>query len=520
VSCAAIVAIAAIPAGCANSSASEASARQGGSASAQSAPPSSGSTGGSGAISPSTGTAKPVSRELALQTFDEVWLRVNDTAFELDASGVDWNSARDEYRPRAETSTTQHELRQVLMEMLGRLGRSHFVVIPGEIADRTPPERSTKAASEDAASSGDAAHRRKGRGATSGATADEDDDSIETDASPIDDATFGLSLRIVDDRATIVEVAPASAAESAGVRPGWSIVTMDGVDPLAPLQSIAEIEGPMIRLATAEYARSLDTGDVRTHRFVMLDDDGRERAVTLRRQPSTTRMVKTGSLPPLPLVVESRWVDAATLARGGAEQLRIGVLRFSTWLPDAAPAIDRAIDDLRASDGLIIDLRGNPGGFGGMVMGVGGHFVRSPTSIGTMNTRDSTMEFRLNPRRTNREGRIVEPISAPLAILVDPLSASTSEIFAGGLQDIGRARIFGERSAGAALPSQMYRLPNGDVLLHAFADFRVPSGRSLEGAGVEPDEPRVLTREDLIEQGDPVLIDAVRWIRSATTPVP
>ena len=71
-----------------------------------------------------------------------------------------------------------------------------------------------------------------------------------------------------------------------------------------------------------------------------------------------------------------------------------------------------------------------------------------------MKMRETTLKFVIFPRPETYPG--------PLAILVDAGSASTSEILAGGLQDLKRARIFGDRTAGAALPSDIIRFPNGD----------------------------------------------------------
>jgi carboxyl-terminal processing protease len=101
-----------------------------------------------------------------------------------------------------------------------------------------------------------------------------------------------------------------------------------------------------------------------------------------------------------------------------------------------------------------------------------------------------------------------------VAILVDDASASTTEIFAGGMQHLGRARVFGRRTAGAALPAMMTPLPNGDVFLHAFADYRLPDGTALEATGVRPDNARPYDRADYAREGDPALAEAVRWIAS------
>jgi len=124
------------------------------------------------------------------------------------------------------------------------------------------------------------------------------------------------------------------------------------------------------------------------------------------------------------------------------------------------------------------------------------------------------MRFATNPRRTTADGKPTAPYAGPLAILVDEGTASTSEIFAGGLQHLGRAKVFGTRTAGAALPAIMTPLPNGDVFLHAIADYRLPDGTALEATGVKPDNARPYDRADYAREGDPALAEAVRWIAS------
>jgi carboxyl-terminal processing protease len=171
------------------------------------------------------------------------------------------------------------------------------------------------------------------------------------------------------------------------------------------------------------------------------------------------------------------------------------------------------MDEFRELDGVVLDLRGNPGGLGALAMGVGGHFLDGGESLGTMRTRDTVLRFVTNPQRVSQSGVRVSPYAGPLAILLDPLSGSTSEIFAAGMQSLGRARIFGERSAGQALPAMITLLPNGDRLMHAVADFVAPDGERLESAGVQPDMEVVLRRDALLDGEDSVLDAAFDWIR-------
>jgi carboxyl-terminal processing protease len=195
------------------------------------------------------------------------------------------------------------------------------------------------------------------------------------------------------------------------------------------------------------------------------------------------------------------------------------VIAFNIWMVPLVRAFDAAIDAMRDVNGMVIDLRGNPGGLGAMIMGLAGHFVSDRISLGTMAMRDSELNFVANPRLVNPAGHRVTAYGGPLAVLVDDMSGSASEIFAGGLQAIGRARIFGDVTMGAVLPAMFDRLPNGDVMAHAVADFVTPAGVRLEGRGVIPDERIVLTREDLLANHDAPLEAALAWIgNQARTP--
>jgi len=140
-----------------------------------------------------------------------------------------------------------------------------------------------------------------------------------------------------------------------------------------------------------------------------------------------------------------------------------------------------------------------------MAMGMAGWFVDSADRpLGSMYTRETTLRFVVNPRANIYAG--------PLGVLVDAASASTSEVLAEGLKDLGRARVFGTKTAGAALPSLFEKLPNGDGFQFAIANYVSEGGKTLEGVGVIPDMEVELTREALLAGRDPVLDAAMKWI--------
>jgi len=211
---------------------------------------------------------------------------------------------------------------------------------------------------------------------------------------------------------------------------------------------------------------------------------------------SVVERVKFGNLPEVSLRVHSEILPE-----------NVGYFYLSIFINPikVMPEFRKSVDAARDAKGFILDLRHNPGGIGGMAMGMGNYFVTDPdTKLGEMIQRASTLSFVLNPQ--------ADPYTRPLAILIDEGSASTSEILAGGLKDLKRARIFGTRSAGMALPSLIEKLPNGDTFQYAVANYISTGGQTLEGSGVSPDE--VVEYKEPYDLPDPVIAAAVKWIES------
>jgi carboxyl-terminal processing protease len=409
---------------------------------------------------------------LAVATFDSAWSRVKHTYYDSTMRGVDWDAVRRELRPRAAAARTPRELRGVLQEMLARLGDSHLEVIPGEAA---------------------AALEAKQR---------------ESDGTR--DGDIGAEVRLVEGALVVSSVERGSPAERAGVRPGWAVErigTLDVPRMLAPVLALAEGHARRTALIEATMrANGLLAGEAGdTLALTLRDGAGRDHALRIARRASEGEIARFGNLPPMLVRFDA---ERRAIPGGGCA----GVVRFNLWLLPIAARFDSAMRALRDCRGVVIDLRGNPGGVGALSMGIAGYFLDSTRALGTMRTRSGELRFVVNPRRADATGEAWLPYHGPVAIVVDPLSASTSEIFAAGMQQLGRVRIFGDESAGMALPAWITRLPNGDLLLHAIADYVLPDGRRVEGAGVIPDERVPLTRAGLATGRDGPLERAVAWI--------
>ena len=423
----------------------------------------------------------PQQRDLNVQSFDHVWTTIRDQHWDPKLGGLDWPAVRDELRPRIEQADSMDKARAVLNDMMKRLGQSHFGIIPAEVykdIDKKP---------DDSSSGGDKKDGEQGQ-------------KKDVDKKDAEDGSTGIDVRVLTDKVVVTSVEADSPARAQGVRPGWQIAKIKGIE-IAPLidKISATFKDSTLRdLTLTRVFLGRLSGKVGTTIAVeLLDGDDKTVALELARVKPRGVKARFGYLPPLYVWTDSRKLEG-----------NIGYVAFNVFLDPAnvMARFEEAVRSCLRCDGFLIDLRGNPGGIGAMAMGMAGWFIDTPDQrLGTMYTRQAPLKFVVNPR--------LETYRGPLAILVDGCSGSTSEVFAGGLKDLKRARIFGTRTAGAALPSVLERLPNGDGFQHAIANYISEGGKPLEGAGVIPDVEVTLTRDALLQGKDSVVEAAVRWIR-------
>ncbi|HTW67121.1 MAG TPA: S41 family peptidase [Bryobacteraceae bacterium] len=399
-------------------------------------------------------------RLLNLQSFEYVWKTIRDKHWQTKPGGLDWQAIHDEFKPKIEAADSMAAVRAVMNQMLGRLHETHFGIVPADLYSNV-----------DATGGGDGA--------------------------------AGIDVRVPGEQVLVTSVEAGSSAAAQGVRPGWEILKIGGTDIAPVVSKLSEMyAGSTLRdilLRRAILAR-LDGGDPVVVEF--LDGAGQESVKTLAPAQPRGTLVRFGYLNPMHV-----WFSTSRVG-GGA----IGYAAFNAFLDPQRlmPAFGDAVEGCHSCAGFILDLRGNPGGIGLMAMGMAGWFISQPDQkLGTLYLRETTLKFVVNPR--------LKTFAGPLAILVDGTSASTSEILAEGLKDLGRARIFGSHTAGAALPSVFEKLPDGDGFQYAIANYVSAGGQPLEGRGVTPDEETPVTREALLAGKDPALDAAVAWIKQQKT---
>ncbi|PDV98483.1 S41 family peptidase [Candidatus Chloroploca asiatica] len=266
---------------------------------------------------------------------------------------------------------------------------------------------------------------------------------------------IGAQIRTLDEGGLITSTAPDSPAERAGIQLNDLIVAVNGI-PFTDTDAFGP-DGPI---------------------------------GTVRGEPGTpvTLTIRTSNQAPREVIVfrETVAMDAFNQVRGRfLPDLSVGVVTIPSFYVDELDTKVRvAIEELLAEQplaGLIIDVRENAGGYVHLMRNTVALF-HDGGSIGSTAGRTTSEEQRIP------QGKTIPGLEdVPVAILIGPGSASATEMFAAGMQVLGRARIVGEPSAGNTENLYGYNFDDGSRLLLAQVAYRLPDGTLIEDRGVIPD---------------------------------
>jgi carboxyl-terminal processing protease len=268
---------------------------------------------------------------------------------------------------------------------------------------------------------------------------------------------IGVQLSDDEDRLTIVATLEGAPAERAGLRPGDIIAMIDGegVATRAAIDAFLRMRGPAgttVRLRVARNGRA--PFDVSITRAVIPD-----RSVMARLEPG-----------------------------------RIGYVRVAAFCERTEAELVDVLDLLHRKaggrlTGLVLDLRGNPGGLLDAAVSVAADFLDGGTIVMTRG-RDPAEDTRYEaaPGGDLTDG-------TPMVLLIDGGSASGAEIVAGALQDHGRALLIGSRSFGKGSVQTLIAIPGHGAVQLTTARYYTPSGRSIQAQGIAPDREVATTME-------------------------
>ncbi len=358
-------------------------------------------------------------REDRLRVFDQVWRAIFDNYYDKRYRGVDWRMQREIFRPQAEAARNNAEFYRVLRQMIGRLGDAHTrVYAPEEGFDRDRPAGST----------------------------------------------VGLAVRRIEGKPVVTWVDPGSEAARLGLRPGFTVLQVDGL----PVQKALDRIRDEINESSTQTALETQTYDKLFHgprdtpvSVTFLDTEERPHTVTLTR-----RFVE----------FQRRVVVRKSLNN-------IGYIEITGFGPEIEEDFEAAMREAQGTSGLILDLRNNGGGFVATVAQIASYFLTEGDGLGEFISRQGRAASRYTQRTDISYRR-------PLVVLVSARSASGSEIFAAAMQERKRAIIVGASptTCGCLLGvSRTLKLLDGGKLNVSDSDYRTAMGRRIEGAGVKPD---------------------------------
>ncbi len=264
---------------------------------------------------------------------------------------------------------------------------------------------------------------------------------------------IGTYLRITDGRAFLYKPIKGAPADVAGLRQDDEIVAIDG-EPVAPMIAGLDVNEAAVKVA----------GKIR-------GPDGTQVRLTIRRQPDD--QVFDVTITRAEIIIPS---VEAQLADGGIAYIRIIEFKANT-----VPEFDQALRELlpQAPNGIVLDLRNNPGGFLDQARAVLGRLYNG-VALYEQNSRGELTEIRT-------VSGDIRAFDVPIVVLVNGGSASASEIVAGALRD-GRANVtlIGEKTFGKGSVQNIYNLSDGSSARITFAHWLTPARIEIDKVGITP----------------------------------
>jgi carboxyl-terminal processing protease len=384
------------------------------------------------------------------EVFEKIWKDIYNHYYDPSYNGVDWKEVRQRYAPLVEATKSDQEFYALMSQMTSELHDAHTRF--------NSPEQWKNF------------RRQQG-------------------------VTVGFSVDDVDGKTVVTNVIPGTDAAHAGVEQGMVVLRVNDT-PVA--ERVAEIEKKRLPSSSERATRwfiynRVFAGPADTPVKVALQRaDGSVFEVSVRRQiysaapEVTTHVLPSGNV----------------------------YIRFDGFQRPITKEFRQALQKFRDAPGLIVDLRRNGGGDLAVLLPIAGYFFGRKTLFAKDSTRtgkplSSYVGLFKLPLQLY-VGRPGEQIySGPVVILVDAHSASSSEVFAAGMQDTLRAKVIGSQSCGCVLGIAKPRvMKGGGVLEMSEVLWFSPKGRKLEGTGIIPDKIVVPSVADLQRRRDPVLAEA------------
>lgn len=347
------------------------------------------------------------------------WQLIFENYYSDEFNGVDWEAVRDEYVARAEQVNSQQEFWALMEEFVGRLGDQHSnFSTPAEVSSRYGTLAST--------------------------------------GSPWSGIHMWPPPGRVPDVLRLWKVCNGGPAAAAGLMTGDHVLAINGEQVV--LDEKADPSELVVRVMFGD-------GESNSLTLRVLQGEGQQpREVTFR----------LGGAPGC-----DGWESEIIV-----ESPRVGYIRVPSFGLGADTVLLDTIEELETSgelDGLILDIRHNPGGLDNVVSNAIGFFTEG--QFGTLGP--------LREGRTRTIFSVRGPVewssTIPLAVITDPSSHSAADYFAVAMKVSGRATLIGMPTAGNTEAWTNFSMPDGSVIGIAISILELPDGSTIEGVGVQPD---------------------------------
>jgi carboxyl-terminal processing protease len=294
----------------------------------------------------------------------------------------------------------------------------------------------------------------------------------------------GIGAEIGAKKGNLVIVAPlpGSPAEKAGLKPGDRIAAIDGLDAtgMALDEAVNHIRGPKGTQVKLLILRGTETA---------------LRAFSVTRDTIAIQSVK---------------VSYEKSPKGKT----LGVITVTNFNSDTFDRFLDAVTEVRAKnvDGLVLDLRNNPGGFLDAAVGMLGEWSPGDVVVSERFSDGSKQEH-----RATGKGRLSD---LKTIVLVNGGSASASEITAGALQDLGKGKLLGTQTFGKGSVQDLIDLKDGSSVKLTIAEWLTPNGKNINIQGITPDYVVDMTADDVDNNRDPQMTAAQAWFDGVIPPAP
>ena len=316
---------------------------------------------------------------------------------------------------------------------------------------------------------------------------------------------YGWQMQVIGGKTYVTAVKPGSDAAAKGLREGDEVYSIDGVGP---------VRDNIWKLNYMYRALRPRPG----MRLVVIKPDG------LEQQLDVLAKVQSGKQ-----VMDLTGNDIWTVIRESENESRLHRHRYVELSDDVfvwkMPEFDLEkykVDDFvgkfRKKNGLILDLRGNHGGYEETLLRLIGNVIDHDVTLGELKRRKESKPLIAKTRGGD------DVFAGKLIVLIDSESGSAAELFTRVVQLEKRGIVIGDRSAGAVMRAKEYPHQIGIDTVAFYgvsitdADIIMSDGKSLEHVGVTPDETKLPSAADLASQSDPVLAYAASLLGVTITP--